>query len=74
MSILGTETIVIGGGISQAGETLLGPLRTRVEALLSIHRRPLIVPASLGQDAGLIGSALKARELLATMAPAIEAP
>lgn len=74
VSILGTETIVIGGGISQAGETLLGPLRTRVEALLSIHRRPLIVPASLGQDAGLIGSALKARELLATMAPAIEAP
>lgn len=74
VSILGSETIVIGGGISRAGEALLGPLRTRVEELLSIHRRPLITPALLGQNAGLIGSALKARELLATIGSGIEAP
>jgi glucokinase len=74
VSILGSETIVIGGGISEAGEALLAPLRARVEELLNIHRRPLIVPASLGQNAGLIGSALKARELLVTTGAAIEAP
>ncbi|MGY2742937.1 ROK family protein [Arthrobacter sp. UYCu723] len=73
VSILGSQTIVIGGGLSQAGEALLGPLRTRVEELLTIHRRPLIVPATLGQNAGLIGSALKARELLDTIESDIEA-
>ncbi|MET3809398.1 ROK family protein [Arthrobacter sp. UYEF3] len=74
VSILGTETVVMGGGLSQAGEALLAPLRTRVEDLLSIHRRPRIVPATLGQDAGLIGSALKARELLSSIESNIEAP
>ncbi|MEO5779388.1 ROK family protein [Arthrobacter sp. PAMC25284] len=74
VSILGTETVVMGGGLSQAGEALLAPLRTRVENLLSIHRRPRIVPATLGQDAGLIGSALKARELLSSIESNIEAP
>lgn len=74
VSILGTETVVMGGGLSQAGDALLGPLRIRVENLLSIHRRPLIVPATLGQDAGLIGSALKARELLTSIESDIEAP
>lgn len=73
VSILGSQTIVIGGGLSQAGEALLVPLRTRVEELLSVHRRPLIVPAKLGQNAGLIGSALKARELLDTIGSGIEA-
>jgi glucokinase len=65
-SILGSQTIVIGGGLSQAGDALLVPLRARVDGLLTIHRRPQIVPAALGQNAGLIGSALKARELLDT--------
>ncbi|WP_427131527.1 ROK family protein [Pseudarthrobacter sp. S9] len=73
ISILGSQTIVIGGGLSQAGDALLVPLRTRVDKLLTIHRRPLIVPAELGQNAGLIGSALKARDLLDTVGSDCEA-
>lgn len=64
VSILGTDTIVIGGGLSQAGEALLEPLRLCVEAQLTFHRRPEIRTAQLGQNAGLIGAALKARDLL----------
>lgn len=63
-SALGTETVVLGGGLSQAGEKLLVPLRAAVERTLSFHRRPVLVTATLGQDAGLIGTALKALDAL----------
>lgn len=64
VSILGTDTVVLGGGLAEAGEALFAPVIDRVDELLTFHRRPDIVPAELGQEAGLIGSALKARELL----------
>lgn len=67
VNILGTEAFIIGGGLSEAGEALLEPLRNRVEELLTFHRRPRILRATLGQDAGLIGAALYARALLAKM-------
>lgn len=56
------ETIIIGGGLAQAGEALLEPLRRSVRSKLSYHREPLIVPAELGEDAGLRGAFLKAQE------------
>lgn len=62
--ILGTETVVIGGGISGAGESLLAPLRQAVDERLTLPRRPRIVPTLLGENAGLLGAALKARQLL----------
>ncbi|HEY8702918.1 MAG TPA: ROK family protein [Arthrobacter sp.] len=62
--ILGTETVVIGGGISRAGEALLGPLRQAVDDRLTLPKRHRIVPALLGENAGLLGAALKARRLL----------
>ncbi|MFL4475320.1 ROK family protein [Paeniglutamicibacter sp. MACA_103] len=58
------ETVVIGGGLAQAGEALLEPLRHSVRRRLSYHREPLIVPARLGGDAGLHGAFLKASEAL----------
>ena len=63
-NIIGTEAFIIGGGLSQAGDALLVPLRNRVEKLLMFYRRPEILPAKLGQDAGFIGAALNARDLL----------
>lgn len=57
------EAIVIGGGLSQAGDDLLEPLRKALTSRLSYHRNPVIVPAQLGQDAGLYGAYLKAREV-----------
>ncbi|MBT2532584.1 ROK family protein [Arthrobacter sp. ISL-48] len=62
--ILGTETVVMGGGISGAGESLLAPLRRAVDGRLTLPKRPRIVPALLGENAGLLGAALKARQLL----------
>lgn len=63
-AVLGTEAVVIGGGLAQAGEQLFGPLAAEVEKRLSFHRRPLLLAARLGQDAGLIGAGLRARDLL----------
>lgn len=64
VSIIGTEAVVIGGGLAEAGEELLEPLRKRVDAKLDFQRRPVILRATLGQDAGLLGAALNARKLL----------
>jgi len=63
VSILGTETVVLGGGLSMAGAALIDPLAARVDELLTFHRRPQYVHAVLGENAGLIGSALKAHTL-----------
>jgi glucokinase len=61
-AVLAPQAIVIGGGLAQAGDALFVPLRQRVDALLSFHRRPELVPALIGENAGLIGAALKARD------------
>jgi glucokinase len=59
---LAPEVVVIGGGLSRAGETLLAPLREAVEARLTFQRRPRVVPAELGDEAGTLGAALFAWE------------
>lgn len=64
ISLLAPEAIVLGGGLAQAGEAFFEPLERRLDALLTIHRRPKLLPASLGEDAGVIGAALMARDLL----------
>jgi glucokinase len=55
---LGPEVVVIGGGLSRAGDTLLSPLRAAVEARLTFQRRPRVIPAELGDEAGTLGAAL----------------
>jgi glucokinase len=62
-AILAPEAVVIGGGLAQAGPALFEPLGERLDALLSFHRRPALVRARLGDDAGLLGTALAARDL-----------
>lgn len=57
------EAVVLGGGLAQAGPALFDPLGERLDALLSFHRRPALVRARLGDDAGLLGTALAARDL-----------
>lgn len=57
------QAIVIGGGLSRAGGALFDELRARLSARLSFHRMPELLPAELEGDAGLIGAALRAREL-----------
>jgi glucokinase len=62
------EVIVIGGGASRAGDLLLDPARRVVaeRALRPSRETARIVPAALGEEAGLIGAGLFARgEVLA---------
>ena len=57
---VGPRKVVIGGGVAQAGDLLLGPIRKTVRDL--VHCMPVeqveIVPAALGTHAGLIGAAV----------------
>jgi len=60
------ERVVIGGGVSAAGKVLFDPLRRAVLARTSHYKFDVnqIVPAELGNDAGLIGAAVWAEEQL----------
>jgi glucokinase len=63
-AVLDPGRFVIGGGVSDAGELLLGPARdTYAAALTGRGHRPMadIVAARLGAEAGLIGAADLAR-------------
>jgi glucokinase len=57
--------IVIGGGVSAAGDLLLDPARAEVESrsLPPMNRTP-VAAAELGPDAGMIGAAVMAIEEL----------
>jgi glucokinase len=61
-ALLNPDVIVVGGGVAQAGERLLAPLRRQCDRyMLGSHRRALrIVPATLGEQAGVIGAGLQA--------------
>src|SRR5215472_2806928 len=59
-AILDPECIVVGGGVSEAGELLLGPARAAFDkALPGAGYRPRveILRAALGADAGIVGAA-----------------
>ena len=53
------EVVSIGGGLSQAGPLLFDPLEEalRAHARLGFARQVSVVPAALGQSAGLVGAA-----------------
>jgi glucokinase len=62
--ILDCSLFVLGGGLVEAGDLLLDPVRAAFTALLagSAHRPPVaLAPAVLGSNAGAIGAALLAR-------------
>jgi glucokinase len=68
-SLLAPELIVIGGGLSHAGEALLEPLRRRLHALLVWQQEPRIVVAQLGDNAACLGAGLLARAEIPPTAP-----
>jgi glucokinase len=60
-AVAAPELIVIGGGLSGAGDVLLAPLRREVAARVTPpQRQPELVRAVLGDQAGLLGAALLA--------------
>lgn len=58
------HTIAVGGGLSGSGDRLLDPLREALERKRTFHRLPELVCAELGDEAGQIGAALLALELI----------
>ncbi|GAB2606056.1 ROK family protein [Streptomyces capparidis] len=60
------DVAVVGGGVGQSGEVLLGPLRQHLEsyAVLSFTRGIRVRAAELGTAAGLVGAAAAAAQTL----------
>ncbi|MFF3609301.1 ROK family protein [Streptomyces sp. NPDC002463] len=69
LTVLDPHTLIIGGGLAEAGDTLFTPLRAAVAERATFQKVPAIVPAALGDAAGCLGAGLLARDLLATAAP-----
>ena len=59
-TLLAPELVVIGGGLASAGDTLLVPLEAELDRRLRFQRRPRLVAAELGDQAGALGAALLA--------------
>ncbi|MFI7504221.1 ROK family protein [Streptomyces sp. NPDC049687] len=64
LTLLDPRTLVIGGGLAEAGETLFTPLRDAVRERVTFQKIPTIVPAALGDSAGCLGAGLLAWDLL----------
>jgi glucokinase len=65
VNVLDPDVVVVGGGVGEAGDLLMGPLREAyLAAVEGADVRPdvSIVSAQLGNDAGAIGAALLALE------------
>lgn len=62
-AVLAPEIVVVGGGLAEAGEVLLEPLRADVEKRITFHHRPVIAPSAMGSLAGCVGAGLLARDL-----------
>ncbi|MCM2394201.1 ROK family protein [Streptomyces albipurpureus] len=66
ITLLDPRTLIIGGGLAEARETLFTPLRAAVEKRVTFQKLPSIVPAALGDNAGCLGAGLLAWDLIAT--------
>lgn len=62
-NLIDPEIIVIGGGISSAGDILYIPLRIKVNEKTFFDEEYTILPALMGNDAGMTGAAMKAAEI-----------
>ena len=59
VNLLNPEKIIIGGGVADAGDILLNPIReTIAKRAMTIQREVEVVPAQLGNTAGVIGASL----------------
>ncbi|MGW1067484.1 ROK family protein [Streptomyces aureus] len=67
LTLLDPATIVVGGGLAEAGETLFVPLRKAVAQRIALQSLPEIIPADLGDAAGCLGAGLMAWDLLADL-------
>ena len=67
-NIFAPDVIVIGGGVSRAGELLIGPARQEMsERALPPMNQTRVAIAGLGPDAGMIGAAVMALDEKASL-------
>jgi glucokinase len=68
LNILDLEACIVGGGVSEAGEALLAPIRRHLpdHCWPQIGRDVQVVAAELRNDAGILGAAAQAFERLET--------
>lgn len=64
ITLLAPEVIVFGGGLSNAGETFLKPIRDYLDSSLTFQRKPHLEIAQYGAKAGTIGCAMLAFDLV----------
>lgn len=59
VNLLNPEMVVVGGGVAQAGDLILEPIRrsARQNAIKTLIETCPIIPAELGDDAGIYGGA-----------------
>jgi glucokinase len=64
VNINNPEAIVLGGGVTRAGDTYLGPVERELKrrALTALGEIVKLVPPGLGDDVGVTGAALLLRE------------
>lgn len=58
INILAPEVIVLGGGLSKAGDALLNPIEEYFDSRLTFQRRPKLQNAELGDHAGMVGAGI----------------
>ena len=60
INLLNPERVIIGGGVAESGELLLGPIRKTIKerAMVVAGNAVEIVPAQLGNSAGVIGASM----------------
>ena len=65
ITVLAPEVIIFGGGLSNAGEMLLRPIRNDLDSSLTFQQKPRLEIAKHGSNAGVIGCAMIAFDLIA---------
>ncbi len=60
INLLNPERVIIGGGVAESGELLLAPIRKTIKerAMVVAGNAVEIVPAQLGNSAGVIGASM----------------
>jgi glucokinase len=72
--LLWPERVVVGGGVADAGELLLEPLRAELRRRACVAPEISVVPAELGPHAGAVGAALWGAEVSRGSAPSPRSP
>jgi glucokinase len=62
--LLDPSLVVVGGGLGDAGATLLDPLAERLATTMTLRPAPPLTTARLGSRAAVLGAAILARRLL----------